>query len=213
MGDRDIFHGLKQEDQEKRVERLKVLFPHASNYGGVDILNNISKRLLEGIVEPRIWYAMNAYQYCYLYDSLAAVAEDYSYSNLEQRIKIYPEMMGTDIDFNNFLNKYFCNTAFLINSDRYNEMDSVDKSQQGFNDPCLFGVINRLTPTKDEMQLKQLEAQSKSATQLLQENRKDDRTKMQATQQSAMIDQKENQKPAQDFESSNDMLGGFNLGV
>jgi len=37
-------------------------------------------------------------------------------------------------------------------------MGSVDKSQQGFNDPCLFGVINGLTPTKDEIQLKQLES-------------------------------------------------------
>ena len=33
VGDRDIFHGLKQEEQEKLVEKLKVLFPHASNYG------------------------------------------------------------------------------------------------------------------------------------------------------------------------------------
>ena len=63
------------------------------------------------------------------------------------------------------------------------------------------------------MQLKQLEANAKSATQLLTENRKDDRTKMQATQQSAMIDQKENNKPSQNFESSNDTLGGFNLGL
>jgi hypothetical protein len=64
-----------------------------------------------------------------------------------------------------------------------------------------------------EMQLKQLEAKTKSATQLLTENRKDDRTRMQATQQSAMIDQKENQKPSQNFESANDTLGGFNLGL
>ena len=63
------------------------------------------------------------------------------------------------------------------------------------------------------MQLKQLEARTKTETQLLQENRKDDRTKMQATQQSAMIDQKENNKPSQNFESSNDTLGGFNLGL
>ena len=62
------------------------------------------------------------------------------------------------------------------------------------------------------MQLKQLEAKTKNAGQLLQENRKDDRTKMQATQQSEMIDQKENQKPAKNFESSSDdILGGFNL--
>ena len=62
------------------------------------------------------------------------------------------------------------------------------------------------------MQLKQLEAKTKNAGQLLQENRKDDRTKMQATQQSEMIDQKENAKPAKNFESSGDNnLGGFNL--
>jgi len=63
------------------------------------------------------------------------------------------------------------------------------------------------------MQLKQLESKSKTEGQLLAENRKDDRTKMQATQQSAMIDQKENQKPSQNFESSNDTLGGFDLGM
>jgi len=63
------------------------------------------------------------------------------------------------------------------------------------------------------MQLKQLEAKTKTETQILSENRKDNRTKMQASQQSAMIDQKENGKPAQNFESSNDVLGGFNLGV
>jgi hypothetical protein len=62
------------------------------------------------------------------------------------------------------------------------------------------------------MQLKQLEAKTKTETQLLAENRKDSRTKMQATQQSEMIDQKENSKPAKNFESSGDnTLGGFSL--
>ena len=62
------------------------------------------------------------------------------------------------------------------------------------------------------MQLKQLEAKTKTETQLLTENRKDGRTKMQATQQSEMIDQKENSKPAKNFESSSDnTLGGFSL--
>ena len=63
------------------------------------------------------------------------------------------------------------------------------------------------------MQLKQLEAKTKNAGQLLQENRKDERTKMQATQQSAMIDQKENQKPSQDFQNPGGGLGGFDLGM
>ena len=100
VGDRDIFHGLKQVAPDEAVKHLKPLFPHASRFGGVDILNIISKKLLEGIVQPNVWYQMNAYQHCYLYDSLAAVVDDYSYSALDQRISTYPEMMGTDIDFN-----------------------------------------------------------------------------------------------------------------
>ena len=47
------------------------------------------------------------------------------------------------------------------------------------------------------------------------EDRKDKRTKIQATQQSELIDQRTNQKPPKNFESSgNDTLtGGFDLGV
>ena len=76
------------------------------------------------------------------------------------------------------------------------------------------GIKEKLMKLEFEyaMQLKQLEAKTKNAGQLLQENRRDDRTKMQATQQSEMIDQKENQKPAKNFESSGDnTLSGFNL--
>ena len=54
------------------------------------------------------------------------------------------------------------------------------------------------------MRLKQLEAKTKTETQILAENRKDNRTRIQATQQSAMIDQKENKKPSQNFESGQD---------
>ena len=44
------------------------------------------------------------------------------------------------------------------------------------------------------------------------EDRKDDRTKIQATQQSELIDQRKNNKPPQKFESSGfDTLGGFGL--
>jgi hypothetical protein len=44
------------------------------------------------------------------------------------------------------------------------------------------------------------------------EDRKDKRTKIQASQQSELIDQRKNNKPPKDFESSgNDLLGGFNL--
>ena len=64
------------------------------------------------------------------------------------------------------------------------------------------------------MQLKQLESKAKTETQLLSENRQDSRTRMQATHQSELLDQKTNSKPPKNFESSgNDILdGSFGLG-
>jgi len=49
----------------------------------------------------------------------------------------------------------------------------------------------------------------------VKEDRKDNRSKMQASQQSELIDQKQNNKPPKNFESSgNDILGGdFSLGA
>jgi len=157
VADREIFHSLKQIDSNETLERLATLFPHASRFGGVDILNSISKRLLEAIVQPQVWYKMNAYHYCFLYDNLASVVEEYSYSAIEQRVQSYPEMMGTDINFNEFLNKYFFNTAFLINLERFNEMTAQEKLKLELDDNCLFGVINRLTPTNEEITLTALE--------------------------------------------------------
>ena len=64
------------------------------------------------------------------------------------------------------------------------------------------------------MQLKQMEVEGTKGREKEKEDRKDKRTKIQATQQSEMIDQRNNQKPPKNFESSgNDIMGGgFNLG-
>ena len=64
------------------------------------------------------------------------------------------------------------------------------------------------------MQLKQMDVDSINSKDKVKEDRKDERTKIQATQQSEMIDQRNNQKPPKNFESAgNDILGGgFDLG-
>jgi len=64
------------------------------------------------------------------------------------------------------------------------------------------------------MQLKSMEAEVVKGKEKEKEDRKDERTKIQATQQSEMIDQRNNQKPPKNFESAgNDILGGgFDLG-
>ena len=63
------------------------------------------------------------------------------------------------------------------------------------------------------MQLKQMEVQSAQGKEKEKEDRKDKRTKIQASQQSELIDQRKNEKPPKNFESSgNDTMGGFDLG-
>ena len=64
------------------------------------------------------------------------------------------------------------------------------------------------------MQLKGVEVEGMKSREKEKEDRKDERTKIQATQQSEMIDQRNSGKPPKNFESSgNDILGGgFDLG-
>ena len=59
------------------------------------------------------------------------------------------------------------------------------------------------------MQLRQMEAEAVDKKENQKENRKDERTKIQATQQSELIDQRNNGKAPKNFESAgNDNIGG-----
>tara|TARA_R110000851_G_scaffold146859_1_gene286644 strand:+ start:480 stop:2897 length:2418 start_codon:yes stop_codon:yes gene_type:complete len=63
------------------------------------------------------------------------------------------------------------------------------------------------------MQLKGIEVDGMKGREKQKEDRKDERTKIQASQQSEMIDQRNSGKPPKNFESAgNDTLGGFDLG-
>ena len=64
------------------------------------------------------------------------------------------------------------------------------------------------------MQLKGMEVEGAKGREKEKEDRKDERTKIQATQQSELIDQRKNEKPPKNFESAgHDILGGgFDLG-
>tara|TARA_R100000388_G_scaffold87115_1_gene66928 strand:- start:1628 stop:2515 length:888 start_codon:yes stop_codon:yes gene_type:complete len=64
------------------------------------------------------------------------------------------------------------------------------------------------------MQLKGMEVEGQKSKEKLKEDRKDERTRIQASQQSELIDQRITGKPPKKFESAgNDIMGGgFNLG-
>ena len=157
VSDRDLLLNLGQLDPKEGAERFQLFFPHASRFGSLGIVNAISKKMLEGLVHPDKWLQMNAYHLCYLYDSLASVIEDYSYESPEQRIEQFPELNGEPIDFNEFLEFYFLNTAFLMDPERFNSMDAQEKKDRGFVDPCLFGAINCLVPSEEEIKLVEIE--------------------------------------------------------
>lgn len=152
--DREIFYGLQQLSQTESQERFKTLFPHASKFGSIKLLNNFSRTLLAGLVDKNNWYDLNAYHMTYLFDSLHGTFEDYSYSESEQRKKIFPELQGKAIDFDHFLESYFFGTAFLMDAERFNNMPPEEKKGLELTDPCLFGVINRLIPAEEEVILK-----------------------------------------------------------
>ena len=66
---------------------------------------------------------------------------------------------------------------------------------------------------KVNMKLKQMELSVISKKEKEKEDRKDERTKIQASQQSELIDQRKSGKPPKNFESAgNDILGGIGLG-
>jgi hypothetical protein len=63
------------------------------------------------------------------------------------------------------------------------------------------------------MQLKQADVEGMKTREKEKEDRKDERTKIQASQQSELIDQRKTGAPPKKFESAgNDVLGGFDLG-
>jgi hypothetical protein len=61
------------------------------------------------------------------------------------------------------------------------------------------------------MQLKQAEAAAQKLKLESAEDRKDGRAKMQATQQSELLDQKVNEKPPKNFEAKNTNDGPFQM--
>ena len=156
--DREIFYGLTQLPDEESQNYFKTLFPHACRFGSVQILNNFSRSLLEGLVNKKKWYTMNSYHLTYLFDSLHGTFEEYSYLPAEEREEMLPKLKGNTMDFDGFLDKYFFGTAFLMNAERYNNIPPEEKKRLKLTDPCLFGVINRLIPTEEEITFKISEA-------------------------------------------------------
>ncbi len=171
---KSLFQEINNTKDQEISNRLDILFPHASRFGKIHVLTELSNRLFTGLTHSQTWFTMNCYHQCFLYDCLLDVVEDYSYSNEEARLKLFPEMEGRALDYNRFLLEYFFNTTFLIAPERFNQLSPEERKQllispdfgQDFpqlkrfsdpEDPTLAKVINHIPPEPKELVLKPVE--------------------------------------------------------
>jgi len=136
-------------------EDFLQFYPHAGRVNSLPALKEILKILRSGLIDMSCWHHMNSYHFCYLYDVLVRFAFNYNHDNIKEKLFHLPELKGKSVFLGSFITHYFFDRAFLVEPDHFNSLDRNQKEQLGYDCPHLFGVINGLTPTREEMALKE----------------------------------------------------------
>ena len=144
---------LGRQPLEYWPEDSKKFYPNACKIGSRSIFRNLRCILKDGLNERAIWYKMNTYHFCFLYDILVRYAFNYNHDNTKERVNALPEIKSKPLRIESFIKDYFFNTVFLMKEDKYNFLTHEEKLEMGYDCPCQFAVINALTPTKKEMEL------------------------------------------------------------
>ncbi len=150
----EIISFIGKQPQEYWSEDTQKFYPRAGQIGNLRILEKILNILQKGLVKKNIWYHMNTYHFCFLYDVLARHAFNYNHDNQEERLNTLPELKGKPIQIELFVRNYFYNTVFLLDEDKFDSLSREEKLKRGFDCPCQFGVVHGLIPTEEEMALK-----------------------------------------------------------
>ena len=151
--DDELLDFLERQPKEYWVQDLKRFYPRAHKVGSLPVFRNLQRVLTIGLENQTTWYHMNTYHFCFLYDVLVRFAFNYNQDNREGRLDALPELKGKPLHLESFVNDYFFNVAFLMDEDKYNSLTREEKLERGYRCPCQFGVINGLTPTREEMEL------------------------------------------------------------
>ena len=109
----------------------------------------------DGLEKSSIWLHMNSYHFSFLFDVLVRFVFNYNHENNKERINYFPELEAQPIHFENFLSNYFFDRNFTIEEEHFNSLSQKQKHDLGYHCPYLFGVINGLVPTNEEMSLKE----------------------------------------------------------
>jgi hypothetical protein len=153
--DKEILFFIERQPQPYWREDLLQFYPHAGKTNSLNYLKEIREILLAGLLEPSLWQHMNSYHFSFLYDVLIRFTFNYNHDNDEDRISYLPELEAQPIHFENFISNYFFDRDFMTDESHFNSLTHEQKYPQGYDRPSLFGVINGLIPTREEMTLKE----------------------------------------------------------
>ena len=153
--DKEILFFIEKQPQLYWRDDLLQFYPHAGKTNSLIYLKEIRKILLVGLQEPSLWQHMNSYHFSFLYDVLVRFTFNYNHDNYEDRLSYLPELEAQPIHFENFISNYFFDRDFMTDENHFNSLTHEQKYPQGYDRPSLFGVINGLIPTREEMALKE----------------------------------------------------------
>ena len=153
--DKEILFFIEKQPQLYWRDDLLQFYPHAGKTNSLIYLKEIREILLVGLQEPSLWQHMNSYHFSFLYDVLVRFTFNYNHDNDEDRLSYLPELEAQPIHFENFISNYFFDRDFMTDENHFNSLTHEQKYPQGYDRPSLFGVINGLIPTREEMALKE----------------------------------------------------------
>jgi len=149
----EILSFIERQPQLYWIEDLRQFYPHAGRINSLHALKEILKILQLGLNKTTCWQHMNTYHFCFLYDVFVRFTFNYNHDNLQEKLLHLPELKGKTVYLGNFINNYFFNKSFLVDAEHFNSLKPEEKTV--FDCPHLFSVINGLSPTREEMSLKE----------------------------------------------------------
>ena len=149
----EVLSFIERQSQVYWIEDLRQFYPHAGRINSLHALKEILRILQLGLNETKCWQHMNTYHFCFLYDVFVRFTFNYNHDNLQEKLLHLPELKGKTVYLGNFINNYFFNKSFLVDAEHFNSLKPEEKTV--FDCPHLFSVINGLSPTREEMSLKE----------------------------------------------------------
>ncbi len=149
----EVLSFIERQPREYWFEDFRQFYPHAGKMNSLYALKELLNILRSGLNEASCWQHMNSYHFCFLYDVLVRFSFNYNHDNQQEKLSYLPELKGRGVYLGNFLKNYFFDTHFLTEPEHFNSLEQEEKAK--YNCPCLFGVINGLSPTREEMALKE----------------------------------------------------------